>query len=139
VPDAIWQYRIEEADGNVYGFAGGLLSKTTDNLWKAYYWNYVSGEPAKTRKQAILNVLPLAAKIVIGFNTQRAEYEKIYAERCAFANSLFDKFKKKPSRTVSVFDTTAERSKPSGEPLFQVTMVFDNLTSEQINKLVEAE
>jgi hypothetical protein len=40
VPTALWCYSLQFTDADVHGFAGGLLSKTSDGLWQAHYWNY---------------------------------------------------------------------------------------------------
>jgi hypothetical protein len=134
--NAVFEYSILEANGDVYGFAGGLLSKTQDGLWQVYYWEYAVGSPARTRKQAILNVLPLAAKIVADSRTQQEEYDKVYRDRQDFALQLAGRFSVLPGRTVSVHDTTAERGKPSLPAKFKVTITYDDLDQAKVEFLI---
>jgi hypothetical protein len=131
VPDAIWSYTIGSADGDVQGFAGGLLIKTPDGLWQAHYWKSCSGAPAATRERAILNVLPEAAAICDQFIAERAEYDRIYNTRSEHARALATVF---PAGTglVSVHDTTLRPDAVSPEPRYRVTFTFDNLTEEQV-------
>lgn len=137
IPNAEWQYSIRESDESVSGFAGGLLSRTPDGLWIAHYWNHATGEPAKTREQAILNLLPRAAAIVLELRTQQAEHEQTYDARMVFAQELAAKFPKKVNRTVAVHDTTAQSNKPSPEARFKVTITYPNLTADEVEFLAK--
>jgi hypothetical protein len=135
VPDAIWDYTIKEADGDgAHGFAGGLLIKTPDGLWQAHYWKHASGAPAKTREQAILNVLPLAAELCDKWEAERATYEGIYDARWKYAATLQNIFPE-CSGLVTVHDITATRQGPSPEARYKVTFTFDNLTEMQVGVL----
>jgi hypothetical protein len=138
VPGAVWNYSIRSSDEDVYGFAGGLLVKTPAGNWIAHYWEYCSGDPASTREQAILNVLPLAAAIVDKHRADQKEFERVYEERITHACALGNLF---PAGCglVGVHDITAKHEEPSGEPRFKVTMTFDNLTEEQVIRLATQE
>lgn len=135
VPDAIWNYTIKEADGDgAHGFAGGLLVKTPDGLWQAHYYKHCSGDPAKTREQAILNVLPLAAEFCDKWEAERTENENLYDMRWKYAATLQGIFPER-SGLVTVRDITATREGPSPEARYKVTFTFDNLTEAQVYAL----
>ena len=137
IEGAVWEYHLDCDKYDVSGFAGGLLTRNADRLWIAHYWEHCQGEPAKTREQAILNVLPLAAALAEQHENDQNEYKRIYEERNRQARGLSVLF---PPGTGSVIvrDTTAEYHKPSPEARYKVTMTFDNLTYDQVCELAES-
>lgn len=135
-PDCTWRYHIEEADEDVNGFAGGLLRKTSKGLWQALYWKYALGEPAKSREQAILNILPLARMVVEQWRRGQQDKEKEYESRRATARALSEEFTKTQDREVTVHDVNAPNSdKLCGPPKYTVTVVYTNLTAERVKDL----
>jgi hypothetical protein len=138
VPNALWEYHIEEANGDVYGFAGGLLTKDGQGSWVAHYWEYAKGAPARTREAAVLNVLPLAAKIVEESRAQQAEYARVYDARMSDASELAATFQPHNGEVIRVHDTTACREKQSPDARFTVTITYDNLTRAEVEGLSKA-
>jgi len=133
-PDAIWDYFIVESDQNVEGIA--RTAKTPDGLWQARYWEHVGWAPsAKTREQAILNVLPAAKAFVDAWRKQRHEYEKVYEQRQAWADILANRFRTRFSGTVSVRDEEANREKESEPSRYTVTIKYEGLTQGEVEAL----
>lgn len=131
VPGAIWEYHIEEANGDVYGFAGGVLTKNGFGEWVAHYWEHAVGVPSATRERAIMNVLPFAAQIVDDYAVQKKKNEAAHAERVKAADFMRSFFPR-TSGLVTIQDINTTPEKSSGEPRFKVVMQFDNLTEAQV-------